>query len=61
MRIAFAVGFGIILLKLIFDIYMGRVQKEEKQMCAVIATFFVECSLEKFCLYSCKGEDLSYN
>ena len=40
MRIAFAVGFGIILLKLIFDIYMGRVQKEEKQMYAVIPTFF---------------------
>ena len=40
MRIAFAIFFGIICLKLIFDLDMGKVTIEEQEMHAIIATFF---------------------
>ena len=40
MRIAFAIGFGIICLKLIFDLYMSRDQKEEQKIYAIMAAFF---------------------
>ena len=40
MRIAFAIFFGTIYLKLIFDFYMGKVTKEEQEIHAIISAFF---------------------
>ena len=42
MRLPFVIGFAVIFLKLIFDIYMGNVEKEKKKIYALLSAFLCE-------------------
>ena len=40
MRAAFVFGFAVICIKLLFDAFMGLIDKEEKAIYAVVSAFF---------------------